>query len=216
MPRIKYTRAIIEFFPKGKISAEQVRGFFGYVMLDDSGFHHHSDRLIYEYPKVQYKVLDNKIYVIGLEDYAEKIYAAVTKTRKLIIANKEFLIRNINFETTNFEIRESDAKYKFITPWIALNNKNYFLFRNLHTTEERKQMLNKILAGNILSFLKGLNIFIDFRLIPQVDYFKVIKVVVNKNAFVGVYTKFGINILMPDYIGIGKSVSKGYGTIVRY
>jgi hypothetical protein len=172
--------------------------------------------LIYEYPKVQYKVLGNKIYVIGLEDYAEKVYAAVTKTRKLIIANKEFLIRNINFETANFEIVESNAKYKFITPWIALNNKNYFLFRNLHTTEEKRQMLNKILVGNILSFLKGLNIFIDFRLIPQVDYFKVIKVVVNKNAFVGVYTKFGINILMPDYIGIGKSVSKGYGTIVRY
>ncbi len=216
MVKIEYTKAIIEVFPKYEFRAEQIRGFFGYLMVEDPGFHHHTDKLIYEYPKVQYKVINHKILILGLAEYASKIYEASIRARKLVIGNKEYIVRSVKFETAAFDIKEeANISYKFVTPWIALNRKNYLLFKEMHKIEDKKILLNKILTGNILSFLKGMDIFIKFRLITNINYFKTKKLLADGNEFEGIIGKFQANIALPDYIGLGKSVSKGYGTIIR-
>ncbi len=211
---IDYTKLTIGVYPDlDNVKAEQIRGYIGYLMLDDSGFSHHSDKLIYEYPKVQYRIINGEIVIIGLKEYSNKIYILLDKLKSLII-NKEYKIRYIKVENIKFLIDKEFSTYKFITPWLALNEINYRNFKNLDT-KNKKDLLGRILIGNILSFLKGMDIHLDFKLVSQVSKFKTYTVYVNKNKFEGIKCKFMVNLTLPDFIGLGKSVSKGYGSIFR-
>ena len=75
-------------------------------------------------------------------------------------------------------------------------------------------MLKKVLIGNILSFFKTQNLFItekinmEMRTKAKTTIFKGKKMI----SFTG---SFITNTLLPDYIGLGKSVSGGYGTIMK-
>ena len=80
----------------------------------------------------------------------------------------------------------------------------------------RISFLENILIGNLLSFAKGVNINIqnqiDCKLLsmdePRITTVKGVKMM----AF---DVEFKSNLSLPDYMGLGKHVSIGYGTIVR-
>ncbi len=72
-----------------------------------------------------------------------------------------------------------------------------------------------MLIGNLLSMLKGIGIKIDYHLYVQIKWYKKAPVIVHKHRFSGFYAKFVTNLSLPKYIGIGKSVSKGFGIIQK-
>ena len=49
------------------IPAMNLRGFLGYLFVNDPEFHHHSESS-YHYPLVQYKKIDQRLLVLGLND----------------------------------------------------------------------------------------------------------------------------------------------------
>ena len=108
----------------------------------------------------------------------------------------------------------ADTNYRFITPWLALNEKNYKTYLKL-ATKERKSFLERILVGNILSMLKGLGIRIEFKIEVKILKISSKTTQVHYNKFVGFYCDWNSNILIPKYCGLGKSVSKGYGTVIK-
>ncbi len=75
---------------------------------------------------------------------------------------------------------------------------------------EKTQFLEQILRGNILSFAKGLGIFIDKQVEcvitqlsePTVKRYKDVKLTMFD-------AEFTTNVSIPDYAGLGKGVSKG-------
>jgi hypothetical protein len=87
-------------------------------------------------------------------------------------------------------------------------------FEKLDETEQ-KAFLERILVGNVLSALKGMGIFIDWRLEAAILEWRTTKVKAHQNEFMAFWGVFCINISLPDWIGLGKSVSKGFGTIER-
>ena len=103
-----------------------------------------------------------------------------------------------------------------IRKWLPLSSENYRSYRSLEGISEQVQFLQNILVGNILSFCKGLNLTVD----------KEIKCVITKildtNSFthkgvkmMGFDVEFKSNISLPNYLGLGKGVSLGFGTVVR-
>ena len=77
-------------------------------------------------------------------------------------------------------------------------------------------MMEKILTGNILSFAKGLGIYLDFGvecLIQQISHSGIRKF---KNVQMTAYDiEFRCNVELPDHIGLGKGVSHGFGMLIR-
>jgi hypothetical protein len=80
--------------------------------------------------------------------------------------------------------------------------------------DERTSILKKVLTGNILSMAKGLGYWVDK---PIETFIKLRPVEVNykDKKMVGFKGGFMVNFVIPDHLGLGKSVARGFGTVAR-
>ena len=194
----------------------KLRGYFARKYQDNVIMHNHKDGdFVFVYPKIQYKVIKNTPYLCGIAEGAA-IAARVG------IDTDEITIDNIDLSTYEKEIikykaefgMEADyVEYNFLTPWMALNQENFIRYKKSNHMQ-KEDMLKKILAGNILSMAKGVNYTVEDRISTWFDLegvsvkFKNI----DMTAFKG---RFKVNFQIPDYLGIGKAVSRGFGTVSR-
>jgi len=72
--------------------------------------------------------------------------------------------------------------------------------------------LNAILIGNLLSMAKGLGVVIEHRLNLH-SHLEKVETQYKGVEMTGFTGSFRVNLQMPDYIGIGKGVSQGFGVI---
>ena len=211
-PEIRILTAALEPEESRKVvTASQLRGYIGYLFLDDLEFHHHADDP-YHYPLIQYKKVGNQLIVLGLQQYADTLMNKIADVNQLVIPGQTIKIRAVSMQTSVHEIDSALHAFAFVSPWIALNRRNYEAFQNANA-EDRKRLLEKILVGNVLSALKGLGIFVKHRLNAQVLEFSTVSVTAHGNTFEAINARFALNAGLPDYMGLGKSVSKGFGTI---
>jgi len=211
--KIKICYAKINTNPSRMISPTSLRGFLGYLFINDPEFHHHSESS-YHYPLVQYKVINKTFYIIGLNEYAENVFYKMSQLEYVILDKEKLKVTNVELDLKNIELKEQKTRYRFISPWIALNKQNYERF---HTVDKQLKnlFLSKIFVGNILSALKSLKIYLTFRLTAGVDSMKSFPISANDNVFQGFYGYVTTNINLPNFIGLGKSVSKGFGTVEK-
>jgi len=209
--KVKICYGKIEIEPSKNIPATNLRGFLGYLFVNEPEFHHHTTSP-FHYPLIQYKKLDGKLLVMGLNDYAKIVFNKISKLESIVATNEKIRILNVDLTTNTHEVSEKNIQYRFITPWLALNKKNYSTYKTLEKNQ-RRQFLENILVGNFLSALKGLSVFIDFKIHVEIKKFRSIKTVAHENEFQAFYVEVTTNISLPRYIGVGKSVSKGFGTL---
>ena len=88
---------------------------------------------------------------------------------------------------------------------------------DLQRLSDRVSFLENILTANILSFLKGINVYIDNDLeCHLLDVSDKYSIKTNKGVkMIAFDASFQINIELPDYIGLGKHSSLGYGLITK-
>ncbi|MBW1679139.1 MAG: CRISPR-associated endonuclease Cas6, partial [Deltaproteobacteria bacterium] len=103
----------------------------------------------------------------------------------------------------------------FLTPWLALNEKNYEKYQRVGRWEKKKELLEKILIGNIISMSKSLGYTVPKPIKATIDKLREVKTSLKGTPMLGFLGTFSVNFEIPDYWGIGKSVSRGFGTIKR-
>jgi hypothetical protein len=196
------------------VSSSSLRGFFGNYFIDDVEFHHHIENsFFYNYPLIQYKRICNRLVILGIEKYCQIIFNKISKIDHITNSyGKKIKVNNIELKIRKYQIKQKDTTmYNFQNPWIALNSKNYKKF--ISSSLPKKNFLENILVGNILSMLKGFEIFINFKLSITIKDIEPAPIILNNNSFLAFKATFSANILLPEYIGLGKSVSKGFGTL---
>lgn len=195
---------------------EKIRGYLGNKYSGNNLLHNHEeDKFIYRYPMVQYKVLAKIPVIIGINEGASTV-------ANIGINDDELILDGIKYNTFQKEIIKNEfefgceddyIKYKFLTPWIPLSQKNVEAYREGNKIEQ-EEILKKILIGNIISMSKGVGYTVDKRINCWVNLKE--KEVMLKGirhiAFIG---NFKVNFNIPNYFGIGKSVSRGFGTIEK-
>ncbi|MCK5176801.1 MAG: hypothetical protein KAQ92_03685 [Candidatus Aenigmarchaeota archaeon] len=193
----------------------QVRGFFATKFNEFQLLHqHNASKFIYKYPLVQYKIIENNPMIIGINEGADVLMEIYNKYgNKIKIKEQEYEIveQNISIKQEEFKLSDKIHIYEFMTPWFALSQKNYELFKDTNK-EEKQEFLNKIATANILSIAKSLDYVVaeTIKACVEVKIRKSVLKGIPIMAFVG---KLHVNFLIPDYIGIGKSVSRGFGTL---
>lgn len=201
--------------------SHKLRGYFGNLFREHSPLlsnHYEDGQLRYKYPEVQYKIIDKIPTLVGIRDGAQLLTKLFLKIKELEINGRIYPITSKNIEASEIKSGYSDQlhEYHFQTLWMALNQKNYPLYMELSSSQEKNKMLDKILVGNILSFFRNLDIELESheRLMAKVNVNQKSTMFKNKTmiAFDGQFT---VNALIPEYIGLGKSVSRGFGTIIR-
>ncbi|MEM4389871.1 MAG: CRISPR-associated endonuclease Cas6 [Candidatus Micrarchaeia archaeon] len=213
MPTIPICRALLHPTRRVFFTNEQLRGFLGYFFIDDAEFHHHGPRA-YHYPLVQYKQIGGSPLVLGIGPYADVVQRRISEVARLVFPSGTLDVRAIEITLETHELTFEPCNYEFITPWIALNQANYRRYTALPPLE-KKQLLERILVGNILSFLKCIGVFASTRLTATLAHAREVKVSAHHNDFLAFRGAFTLNLSLPNYLGIGKSASKGFGTIRR-
>ena len=210
--RIKICHAILDFDSDKNVTPVQLRGFLAHLFVNISEFHHHSDNS-YHYPLIQYKRIDKKLAVIGIGEFADVVFDKMSDLDHITTQDQKTSLTNIELQNTTYYPKEVTSKYKFTSPWIALNKENYVKY-SLLAKKDQKQFLEKILVGNILSMLKGIEIFTDQKITVKINNYKSITTTVHQNKFVGFFCEWYSSITLPEYCGLGKSISKGFGVVI--
>jgi hypothetical protein len=122
--------------------------------------------------------------------------------------------RGISVRNQEFGLVDKMHTYRFATPWFALNQENYKRFYLAGGRTERAGLLNKTLTGNILSMSKSLDYQVPDRITCETDV--TIRKGRQKDTNIMTFTgTFWANFLIPEYLGLGKSVSRGFGAIIK-
>lgn len=200
-------------------SSSRLRGFIGRKFSDFTILHDHlMDGYNYSYPKVQYKVLSGTASLLGIEEGAKVIKEISDDIKSIVLWNGTYDItqrilyeQDVELKSTNYPLH-----YKFVSPWIALNPDNYSKFIGLNHKKDKNEMLNKIMIGNILSMCKGFGINVDKELCADtyLDMDDTETVIYKATPMIGFIGRFYINFEIPQFFGIGKGVSQGFGTVM--
>ena len=196
--------------------SEKIRGYLGNKYEELDILHNHKEeKFIYRYPKVQYKVINEKPIIIGIDEGANVITDIGIKDDEVVIGEKSISTfeKKISISNDEYGVTKDYIKYKFLSPWIALNQKNINNYMN-SSEMEKEEILKKILIGNIISMSKGLNYTVEDQVKCWINLDKV-QVKIKDIKHIGFVGEFKVNFNIPDYFGIGKNVSKGFGTIKK-
>ena len=200
----------------------KLRGYFGNVFKEHSDLlHNHfaDGSPQYRYSLVQYKVLDNVPTLVGIGEAAQLLIELFLRMKVLIIDGHSYpiLSKNISHQNQLIGLTEDLYTYRFQTLWLGLNQKNYVRYDQMQTEPERVELLKKTAVANVLTFFEatGLDLPKSQRILmklnlkePILTNFKDVKLM----AFGGTFTT---NALLPNCIGLGKSISRGFGSIVQ-
>lgn len=209
--KLKICYVTFDFDSSIKMNPNQFRGFMAHLFSNIPEFHHHSENS-YHYPMIQYKRIDGNLAVIGIGKYADIVAQNMPYIDHITTENQKIPLQNIQIKNSFFTLENKLHTYSFTSPWIALNEKNYEKYKHLEPKEKRK-LLEKILVGNILSMYKGLGMFVTNKIeISILKYFSK-PTTAHDNKFVGFMINFACNTSIPEYLGLGKSVSKGFGSV---
>jgi hypothetical protein len=197
-----------------------LRGYFANRFHQFDILHNHKTdgSCLYLYPRIQYRVINGKGYIIGIEEGVNLLQEIEPQIETIELKGKTYCIikKKLISEDVRFGVTDSVIKYRFIKPWIALNEKNYSSYKQLRTQKERGDFLRNILIGNLLSIAKSLGYIVGHEIKATTDKLRETEIFLKGTPMLGFLGTFSVNFEIPDYWGIGKSVSRGFGTVVRH
>lgn len=198
-----------------KFSLSELRSHFATRMSEYMDLHRNDTAgFIHRYPVVQCKLINNTLIVLGISQGAA-LLEQLSRDQTEISAGKNTCTirsRDMAIRQEEFGISGTLRTYEFLTPWLALNQQNAKKFYELKGKTERDSFIKKILEGNLAILAKSLDykvpvpISCEAKIKFRIDWIERESVMV----FLG---KFQTNLAIPDYFGIGQSVSQGFGTV---
>jgi len=177
---------------------------------------HDGDKYRYSAPLIQYKVIDGNGIIIGIESGSEvlKQIAFDQEEYRFGEDSLQALEREVKVRDVTFGISQDDIKYRFLNPWMALNQDNYHLYVKADSSKQ-KLMLETILKGNLISLSKGLSYTVPAKIDVKSLTCSAVPIKLKGTPMLGFYGRFSVNFIIPELWGIGKSASRGFGTVKR-
>lgn len=210
---------------EGELHDSEIPLFRGAVLHSMGGeadvlFHNHrgNDGYRYSYPLIQYKRLHGQPAIVCIGEGVEAIQPFLnSEVPTLRIGNRMMTARIQERRYSDFEMAATDNPCHYsLRQWLPLNENNYKAYMQEDSLIGQISLLERILTGNILSMLKGLDLTAMFPIQISITKLDPLYYVVYKNTRHAAFDiSFTANLLMPDHIGLGKNVSVGFGSLNR-
>jgi len=170
----------------------------------------------FSYPRVQVKILDEQIYIIGIKEGVEPVLSIPGKIKELDFGNITFAINDFEEETLKrqFTLSGSVVKYNFLTSWAALNYVTGKKYRSI-PFKKKISYLNKLLGINLMFLAKEMGVPIEKGIYTKLEIPNLHPKSIDDNKWKSFKGDFKTNIILPNYIGLGNGITRGYGTISR-
>jgi len=200
--------------------AHKLRGYFGELFRAHSPLlhnHYEDGTFRQQYPLVQYKVLDGTPTLVGLGEGAALLVELFLRIRELDIDGRHYPVQAKHVEHRPAAIGVSPElhRYRFETLWMPLNQENHREYQQL-SPEERRRQLTRILTNNVLALLKAADAYTPDmpRLLVHLALGEPVVTKFKNQPMLGFTGEFVANVLLPDGVGLGKSVARGFGAIM--
>jgi hypothetical protein len=161
-------------------------------------------------PLVQYKVVNEKLTIIGINEGADLVANEFLKHKEINIDG--FKLNNFSSE---LKIDEEELKvtdelysYEFETIWLPINQKNKRKYL------EGELNLDKVLINHILTTFKGCKVEADKKIMVKGN-FEEKKVRLKNVDMIGFTGSFITNVDIPEFISLGQRRAIGFGTVVK-
>ena len=194
----------------------QVKGVFMKQFSDEKvvPFLNGKLRNKYLYPRVQVKILNEQIYIVGIKEGINPVLSLIDNFNSFNFGNITINIEKYDIEKNKdqFNTTEKLLRYKFITPWIALNKSTGGKYRFI-ADQEKPLFLNQLLGKNLLFIAKELGFEIKNKIFTKVSIDNLIPEKIDENGWGAFTGEFKTNFLIPSYIGLGNGITRGFGTL---
>lgn len=172
----------------------------------------------YLYPRVQVKILDEQIYLLGIEEGFEPVESLVKNLNVMNFGNITFQVEGVENEVLdiNFSPSEKSIYYEFLTPWIALNKINLKRYRTFGKSDgERTNFLRRLLSQNIAFIGKELGLSLENKIFVDITLDTLKPRIMDEGKNASFEGGFSTNYILPNYIGVGNGITKGFGVLYR-
>ena len=182
-------------------------------------FHNHtdaSDKLTYRYPLIQYKSVARRPAIFCIGEGTEEIHKLFGfRDWDLTLNGKPFPLKVEKIDLNSCLLKVGERPFTYtISNWLALNSDNFKIYKAERSMTGRIKMLEKMLTANILSFATGVGWKIDQELVTTIEDVTAEKVLRYKGVPLQAFDlRFCSNAFIPNYLGLGKSVSHGFGIV---
>lgn len=200
-----------------RFSVDELRSFLNKKLAEYSALHRNDTAgFIHRYPVIQCKQIKGSLIVTGISQGADCL-CRLARDQTIPGAGESscrITDRDPAVRPEPFGVENASGSYEFLTPWLALNQQNAKKFYDLKGKPERDAFMQKLLTAQLNTLAKSLDFEITVPICCETKVrFKRERIDrENVMVFLG---KFRTNLQIPDYLGIGQSVSRGYGTIKR-
>src|SRR5699024_1340049 len=155
---------------------------------------------------------------VGIDEGAELLTQLFIKIEEIDVDGKMIPVNTKNIEVKKEKVGYSEElqEYQFETLWMGLNQKNFSEYQKLENQDEKNKLLNRLIIGNILGFYSNIKLHLkpEERLFAKTNvYEKSTKF--KGNDMIAFSGSFMVNAFLPNFIGLGKSVSRGFEALSR-
>ena len=166
------------------------------------------------YPRVQVKILNEQIYIVGINEGVDSIKAIAKKMDFLDFGNITFQVLDNEIEEhkNRFQPVSKLIRYRFVTPWVALNQTTGHRYRYLNNAD-RVNFLNRLLGQNIVFMAREMGMELKENIFTKVTLSSLFPRQVDENNWGAFDGEFRTNFVLPNYLGIGNGITRGYGTV---
>lgn len=206
---------------RNQLQPDEIKWFRGAIIhTSEKGnvlFHNHTEENYrYAYPLIQYKLIHRCAAILCIEEGVEAIGHFFSHyTDQVRIGEKDLRLEIDYVRPAAFSVEVTERAFRYrLRRWIPLNRENYQVYRTLERDDQRMHFLQKILVGNILSCLKGLNIYLDEKISCRIQEITLMYTIPNKGVNLLAFDLiFTANLSLPPYIGLGKNASINCGIL---
>ena len=197
------------------------RGAIAPLFPEENIYHNHEGKsLMYRYPLIQYKLIEGRISIVGINEGAASVenHFHCGQSLTLRLYDKDMELRVSNKMTYYYipERFEKSENYYFLRGWLPLNQENYIKYLNAESISEKISLLDNILSANILSLFSGFGYYSENRSVARiVEIVSSDTVKYKDNEMLSFNVRFKCNAALPEFCGLGKGASRGYGTIFK-
>jgi hypothetical protein len=200
-----------------RFSASDLRSFLNTKTAEYAALHQDDAAgFIHRYPVLQYKEIRSGPLMMGIGQGADCLFQ-LTRDGTMVGTGESacrIIARDPEIRSEPFGIADTVFTYEFQSPWLALNQQYAKKFYDLKGKPERDTFMQKLLTVQLNTLAKSLDYTVTASITCEAKV-RFRRDRIGRENVIVFLGKFRTNLEIPDYLGIGQSVSQGYGTIKR-
>jgi len=184
-------------------------------------FHNHDNEtggFHYRLPLIQYKQDYGKPMLVCLNEGIEELQHFFSQPDwTLSLKGREAPVRIHKLDVRQYALAAQDKPLRYhLRDWIGLRDENYGTYTRLNGVVERMSHLERVLQNQVIALLQQLNCSPEQDLQVKIQQVQRERWVSFKDVKVLAFSlEFSAHVALPDYVGLGKGCSMGWGVLKR-